>query len=233
MERPTKKQKLHEVDFGNMGPVVTFILGKSKTRVQMHKHVLSAYSPVFRAAFNNDLQEGETGIYRLEDVEPAVFGLFSRWIYRQTLVSDAGKTSSKDCSRTVQSLPRLWVFAEKFCIPQLQNDVIDLLRHCERVADSIPCNQIPWVYDNTSEESLLRCYLVEPVSRNLSSNEFKRTPQRYTKEFLLDMATFCTPSGLRKSLGSFNVAQFHVPVDVDEKEKDKTRAVSGSRPTAL
>ena len=57
----------------------------------------------------------------LDDVEPEVFGLFIHWIYYQDIPNEPTQPGY------LLNVARLWVMAQRFLIPRLQNAAIQIL----------------------------------------------------------------------------------------------------------
>jgi hypothetical protein len=75
------------------------------------------YSPFFSAAFNGNFIEGTTQSMTL-DVDKVAFGVFANWFYSQVVVTDTGGRPY------LVTLARVWIMAENFLIPELQNQVM-------------------------------------------------------------------------------------------------------------
>lgn len=67
--------------------IVTFLIGPGDSPKQfiLHKERVFFYSPVLNAAFNGNFVEVQSQTYRLEDISPGAFRLYTRWIYQQKL----------------------------------------------------------------------------------------------------------------------------------------------------
>jgi len=107
---------------------VTIIVGRSPEakKFSVHKDIIYYYSPFFDSAFNGQFEEGETQTMTLEDVEHSVFGLLVFWLY----VGDMAQREANneyEYSQTPTQLSKLWILAERFLMPQLQNDVVNEL----------------------------------------------------------------------------------------------------------
>lgn len=79
--------------------MVKFIIGKAPEKIGeflIHKEVACYYSPVFNAAFNNDLVEGQSFEYRIDDTTGEVFEILITWLYSQTFyIPEAKSTTEK------------------------------------------------------------------------------------------------------------------------------------------
>jgi len=66
---------------------VEFLVGEEAFGA--HRSLLSARSPVFAAMFASGMKEAETGRVRIEDVDPATFQRFLKFLYTGMLESSA------------------------------------------------------------------------------------------------------------------------------------------------
>lgn len=103
--------------------------------------------------------KGQTQKYEIEDTNPETFRVFVQWLYSQKLnhihydehleleLNNLGHFIH--CNKGTKSVIELWVLAEKLLIPQLQNEVMTLLRLVGRTcvhpfeAMSITSSRIP------------------------------------------------------------------------------------------
>lgn len=93
----------------------------------VHKEYLCFYSPFFNAAFNGKFQEASSQSVRLEDVDPAIFGLLVHWVYYQKF--DLPTAEGKDGKSTAdyEKLAALWILAQRTLMAALQNHVVDVI----------------------------------------------------------------------------------------------------------
>jgi hypothetical protein len=98
---------------------VTIVVGpdSEQTTFQIPKELLCFYSPVFRTAFASGFSEGLTQTMKIEDVETEVFGLLVHWLYRKEI--EDGNTVG------VLDLIKLWLLAERYIMPELQNATME------------------------------------------------------------------------------------------------------------
>ncbi|KAH7403733.1 hypothetical protein BKA64DRAFT_641698 [Cadophora sp. MPI-SDFR-AT-0126] len=109
---------------------VTITVGQGKF-VQdfvMHKSFLTHYSPFFRSAFNRPFFDRSNQSMKVENVSREVFGLVHHWIYLQQLPSLPLEAPS------LENLAKVWLAAEHFKIPALQNHASYAL--CDRLSRS-------------------------------------------------------------------------------------------------
>lgn len=100
---------------------------KTKLRTfPLYKSILCRQSPFFDAAFNGPFIEGQSQSMALEDVGEEEFGMFVHYVHFRTIKGGDG-TWSPAYTAPIKSLIKLWILGERFLVPQLQNDVLDIL----------------------------------------------------------------------------------------------------------
>ncbi|KAF2813014.1 uncharacterized protein BDZ99DRAFT_568278 [Mytilinidion resinicola] len=141
-----------------------------KKDIRIHKGLLTYHSAFFAAALNGGFKEGETGIVELPDDEVAVFQAVYCWLYTGRLhdppSSPLAKASSApgpltpEIPLTGEVICKVFVFGEMRGIPALKNEAIDLLHRFTCVME-FPTIVLHYIYENTSDESLIRKMIVE------------------------------------------------------------------------
>jgi hypothetical protein len=119
-DRPLLKDK----EDNNMGTVETqvaslTIIEPKLPKFLIHKNLICYYSPFFATAFNGNFAEGTTQSMTL-DIDKDAFGVLVNWFYSQVVVSK------------FVTLARVWIIAEQFMMPVLQNQVMDAFHNSVR-----------------------------------------------------------------------------------------------------
>lgn len=149
-------------------------------------------------AFNSEFKEGRTQKYEIEDTNPDTFRIFVQWLYSQKLTHihydehwelEVDDVHNIDCTKGTISRIELWVLAEKLLIPQLQNEVMRLLRLVGRTCVHPFERHVNYIYQNTADNSVLRRFVVNLIAWAAPSSEYKQYPHLYPHEFLLDLVT--------------------------------------------
>lgn len=154
---------------------VKFEEGSTET-FKVHKNFICYYSPFFDAAFNGDFAEGESQEMEFHEVDLQTFGMFVNWLYTQSIVlSD----HSQPCCRF---LLYLWILADRILVPKLQNQIIRQLDERRVLEKRLPSSSFNFVYEHTTEGSLLRKYIVD--TRDYFTI---RTVENYPKELLVSL----------------------------------------------
>ncbi|TVY71419.1 Kelch-like protein [Lachnellula suecica] len=120
--QPQQKKRLN---FCGKQVFVTFVVGEEVQKFVIHKSLVEHFSPFFEKAFNSDLAEGQTQEMRLPDVDADVFGIVVNWLYTQAIIHTEERTIR------IVELAKLWSLAERFQIPELQNQAIQAIDKVE------------------------------------------------------------------------------------------------------
>lgn len=179
-------------------------VGKDAKDFGLHKGLLCNSSQYFRAAFEGSFKEAEEQVLLLPEDDVEVFQLFQFWLYYRKLL-DTGE-SVADLSRSL--LIGLYLFAETRCISQLQDLTIDALIRKIDVGKKIPTGAIPRIYENTTETSPLRRFIVDISARIGDLRDgiwFNReTEIRYSETFLIDLVRALYDEKLKRSPQDFS-----------------------------
>ena len=144
-------------------------VGKSPTIFYLHKDLLCSRSDYFRAYFNGNFREIETGIITLPDDDVEAFKLLVDWIY--------GATLKKFAASELPSYLALMVLAEKLCMEALQNETMNQIRIFYRACRQehpVSAWTIAYVYENTGTSCPLR-YFIASLAAWTTMESTKRT----------------------------------------------------------
>ncbi|KAF2268946.1 hypothetical protein CC78DRAFT_529577 [Lojkania enalia] len=151
--------------------MVDIYIGPENTHWILHEKLLCYHSPFFRKTFCN--KDNATKSFGLPDEEDAPFKTFVGWLYSSSLPvpreeSDLGLMFD------------LYLMAEKFQIPTLIQDVLQVVREWYKYSDTYPgLRRVQYIYANTEEGSPMRHMLVHAVARLLVVE--KGIPQHWDK----------------------------------------------------
>ncbi|KAL3448431.1 hypothetical protein BJX65DRAFT_306870 [Aspergillus insuetus] len=133
-------------------------VGPDGTLFDVHLELLCDSSPYFNDLYKDRTNSAISDVpISLPDVDPDIFAEAISWMYR-------GKLSADLSTRGVAFCFELWVLAEKFDIPALQNSTIGIckVRIDNSTKTSLPSTQtIEYVYSNTKPASPPRRLLVD------------------------------------------------------------------------
>lgn len=216
-----KKQKTELATFSDGKSLVIFIVGPdpNPTEFLIHKEVVCHHSDVLAAAFNSAFQEGQTQTYRLEDTTERAFKLFMQWLYSQKFMlirtgpdfeSNIEENPEAAASEDM-SLVELWVLADKFGMPHLQNDALDAM-------DLIFCNAGEWlriptyryIYENTAKDSPLRQYTLDLFIQYGTDDTLLTAEAAIPDEFKRDLAVAFMTSRRQIAPERLTVTTYHM-----------------------
>lgn len=167
-------------------------------------------SPVFKAAFNSGFIEGQSLTYRLDDVQPEAFKLLAQWMYSRTYdihwaIDEVDTGMEKNITyedieikelfdKQTDDLVSLWILADRFILPRLQNRVITSLYSLlliNRSNAKVYTGWIPIAFAGTCAGSKLRLFALQyclwaPESKR--GNFFTANPKHFPRELLLELA---------------------------------------------
>ncbi|TVY50521.1 hypothetical protein LCER1_G005360 [Lachnellula cervina] len=208
LERKKDKKPKKGTNFKDPSKLVTLVVGPEKKEFVVHKEFACQYSPVFKAAFNSEFEEGQTQRYALEDVTEPVARLLVNWLYMQQLDICRYGTGVEQTAKAL-NLCQLWVLAGKlnlaltmrdlgtterqnhnnsFVKTRLQNLIVHTFQEIKRDTNITPTNCINYVYENTAEGSPLRKIFVHQCACYLDRTWFRKYPQQFPKDFFVDLA---------------------------------------------
>jgi hypothetical protein len=179
--------------------------------------------------------EGETQVLDLDDTDPTIFGIFVNWLYMQTIINEEGQLPS--CENCIN----LWILADRLLVPKLQNDALTALDQGRVDQKGIKCfapETFHRVWDNTTEDSMLRNYLVNSLVETKYGNV--KSPEHYPHGMLVAMINAMRAKDMGRTLGkehfwkpsTVELEKYFVPEDVEGREtvrRDPPTSGSASR----
>ncbi|KAH7417450.1 hypothetical protein BKA64DRAFT_769404 [Cadophora sp. MPI-SDFR-AT-0126] len=150
--------------------IVTIYVGTEPNRKQftIHKKLICDKVDFFRKEFMGGFKENE-GTMDLSEEKPAVFGMFVDWLY-------SSNSQVRKCTTNEQfvGLFNLYFFAERLCINNLQNRLIDRIRltaagilEHERHGPWITIPFAAFIFNNTAKGSTIRKYCIHELAYRL------------------------------------------------------------------
>lgn len=137
--------------------MVDIYVGPENTHWILHEKLICHYSPFFRRIFY--AKGSNTTSFGLPEEEDAPFKTFVGWLYSSSLPVPREEAD-------LGLLFDLYLMAEKFQIPNLIADVLQVAREWYKYSDSYPgLRRVQYIYANTEEGSPMRHMLVHAVAR--------------------------------------------------------------------
>ncbi|KAF8851470.1 hypothetical protein BDZ45DRAFT_730888 [Acephala macrosclerotiorum] len=183
-------------NFSEPVAMVAFVVGPDDEvkEFQVHKDVVCFYSSVLRAELNNGFVEGQIQTYRLLDASPGTVDLLIQWLYFQKLKLEQLQPSTKpSVPNKIEedlNLAGLWVLADKFRIPSLQNLVVTSMVRIGTRYRKAPSETFSYIYKNTAAGSALRDLAVHQCARMTPRALIRRTPDLFPKQMRADLAYY-------------------------------------------
>jgi len=137
--------------------MVDIYVGTENTHWILHEKLICHHSPFFRRIFY--AKNSNTTSFGLPDEEDAPFKTFVGWLYSSSLPVPREEAD-------LGLMFDLYLMAEKFQIPNLIADVLQVTREWYKYSDTYPgLRRVQYVYANTEEGSPMRHMLVHSVAR--------------------------------------------------------------------
>jgi hypothetical protein len=93
-------------------------VGKQKVEFGVHKGLFVAKSPFFEKCFGVGMKEANENVVNLPEDEPSGFEIVVEWVYANRI----------QASKLRLTPINAYVLADKLCMPDLQNAIIDTIR---------------------------------------------------------------------------------------------------------
>jgi hypothetical protein len=139
--------------------VLHFIVGpkEQEQTFSIHKNLLTLHSGYHRNYFQKRNSEDDNAdeVYRHPEIQPEIFAYFYTWLYggNPSTIFGSALATLKPGGPTVAET--LWIFADKWRVPGLQNYAMDAIRHGFKIDDEIDAEQVKATYSQSSKDSYL------------------------------------------------------------------------------
>lgn len=149
-----QEKPLHELLSRSM---VDIYVGEENTHWILHEKLLCHHSPFFRKIFY--AKGSTTQSFGLPEDDDNAFKTFVGWLYSSSLPVPREEAD-------LGVLFELYLMAEKFQIPNLIADVLQVVREWYKFSDSYPgLRRVQYIYANTENGSPMRHMLVHSIAR--------------------------------------------------------------------
>ncbi|KAF1926829.1 uncharacterized protein M421DRAFT_207547 [Didymella exigua CBS 183.55] len=137
--------------------MVDIYIGEENTHWILHEKLLCHHSPFFRKIFY--AKGNTTQSFGLPEDDDNAFKSFVGWLYSSSLPVPREESD-------LGVLFELYLMAEKFQIPNLIADVLQVVREWYKFSDSYPgLRRVQYIYANTENGSPMRHMLVHSIAR--------------------------------------------------------------------
>lgn len=162
---------------------VAVLVGPKKEALSVDEDLLCAKVPFFHNAFEGNYTEARTKTFTFPDDEPERFRDLITWL-------EHGSLSAANADPTWLWLSTLWVFADKYHIDELQNEIVDMLHSrfaARRSGVNISYETLDYVVENTHQRSPLRRLFVDMLTNGISLQQLPSRVESIPSEMLQDM----------------------------------------------
>jgi hypothetical protein len=151
--------------------------------------MLCAASPFFEAACKPEWQSTNECVVTLPEDDPKLVKILLNWVYENVIrvpVLDYVEDRTLDGAKGL--LPKLYVLGDKYQMPALQNDAIDVLGSIFFRREGYGSQIMNYAFKETSETDPLRLFLVNFAISNWSPDKLESYKTRLCPEFTHSMA---------------------------------------------
>ena len=154
--------------------MVDLYVGPSNTHWILHEKLLCHHSPFFRRTFyKKNSKASDQKTFGLPDEEDYPFKTLVGWLYSSSLPVPREESD-------LSMLFDLYLMGEKFEMPALIADVLQVVREWYKYSDTYPgLRRVQYIYANTEDGSPMRHMLVHAVARLMVTE--KGIPQHWDK----------------------------------------------------
>lgn len=186
---------------------MTVCVGPDCKAIDVHRDLICASSPFFKAALGPGWKESEERVVSLPEDDPSAFDLYVTWLYTQGITSNYSWDEDPERGREYRLLAECFALAEKLLDSQFQKCLVDTViatvkdRKPGGMCYYPPSTVIRNVYERTCQSAPLRRLLVDMWAWSAGISWFPEGSD-FPPEFLLDFARKVTeirtkPSGMR------------------------------------
>jgi BTB/POZ domain-containing protein len=181
--------------------MVDIYVGPSKKRFRLYKANLCARIPYFEKMFNGNFKEASENVAYLTEDDPASFDLLADWANHPMTsksprsIWELTTTKLKDGKEVASWDPvGFYSLAEKYCLPELQDIIMDALVQHHKVQNELPSvGFVVRAYKHTSTGSPLTKYCAENIFHVMQrAAEDARWPTKDVAHLFQGLPTFAS-----------------------------------------
>jgi hypothetical protein len=146
--------------------MVDIYVGPEKEHFHVHRVAVCSKIPYFEKIFKDGgFAESYTISATFPEDDPGSFDLLLGWVYHGSIKVPAARTDDIGDLRLSWLPDSLYKLTEKICLPQLQDQVIDMFIGFSRQTDSMPSTStIMAAYSESRKNSGLRRYYAQSLA---------------------------------------------------------------------
>ena len=195
--------------------MVDIYVGPSKKRFRLYKAKLCTRIPYFDKMFNGISKEASDNVAYLKEDDPASFDLLADWANHPTTsesprwIRELTTIKHKEGNKVASWDPvRFYSLAEKYCLPELQDLIMDALVQYHKEQNELPSVDFVFrAYKHTSTGSPLARYCAESIFYVMEeAAEDDKWPTKEVAHLFRELPTFASEyiSVQRKRKGGFH-----------------------------
>lgn len=203
----------HDSDM--LDAIAVIKVGPEKKEFWIHKGVLCRAGSFFQAALEGGFKEALEQTIEMPEADVGAFKQFLVWLYSGQFPDPmASSTEEANWDLFVQ----LYIFAETYGIPALQNDSIDVLCKLWELGDMFPSDIIKKAYKATPSNSPLRKFMVDvgldfwKISETdlFREDHLSRCPKEWLADLLMAQHDI---DHNRQRIGHSDLTKYHVKIE--------------------
>jgi len=172
---------------------VKLIVGEAMKEIIVKEDILCAKCPFFHSAFAGNFIEAKTKTITFPDDEPEDFDDLILWV-------KSGKILPGHFDPTWLQLSKLWLFADKYYVDDLQNGIVDAInaKFSRRISGvNISFETLDYVAEHTSDRSPLRRLFADILTNGIPLQHLPSQVTNIPAEFLQEMVVQMKTAALR------------------------------------
>ncbi|OAP58546.1 hypothetical protein AYL99_07636 [Fonsecaea erecta] len=150
--------RVEKRSFAACDDIVAVTVGRDKLQHLVHESVLCK-SPFFDKCLHSGMREQLQKAINLPEDDPEGFAIVVEWLYSGTVPQKCGW----------RCLLRAYNAAQKFCMPDLQNALVDLFR-TEMTPASLSPNWVSYIWGHTADGCQLRKLVLDIFYYHISKD---------------------------------------------------------------
>ncbi|CZT50068.1 uncharacterized protein RSE6_10992 [Rhynchosporium secalis] len=174
--------------------MVTFLVGHDHlpTPFFVHEHLVSAHSPFFKAALEDQIMDGTTQTIRVRSVDKESFGALVHWMYTEQIEPELGiyVNHDRDGFKFVDVV-KVWKIAERALMPALQAAALGLMINKRFLANDHDVIYLAnFIYETLAEQltSKLRRFIHIYLTFDCAGDRYQDLVHRLPHHAVIDVS---------------------------------------------
>ena len=196
------------------------IVGLKKREFSIPGDHLIAISRYFKDALTSGFREADSQTITWNDQSPALTERFQRWVYSNSVLANSETAEHVEW----EVLLDMYILADRFDIPGLQNTVIDAFIDKGEETETYPPQLLHKIYEDTPPRCMLKRLMVDRASQERLRAWFytKHDRVQYPREFLFDLIILETDGKIHKDFARAR-ADYYVRNEYTDRVRVRAR----------